>query len=431
MRLVHLVVDREQESAVRDVLETRQIDYLVVPTEEDGLLVEFPIPTDGVEDVREAIRSTVGDEGSYTVTISANTALTPNADHLQNRYASDYTPLPSYELKSKSRSLSQDLYSFAWMIFLSAVIATVGLLIDSPAIVVGSMVIAPIVGPALTTGVGAATGDSAMAISGVRYQALAVLIALIGATLCGIVLRLTGVVPAPLDVLSLDLVGVRLAPSPSAVIVGFAAGVAAAFGLSTEGPVSIIGVMVAAALVPAAATSGIGFAWGNPILALGALALLIATFVTINLGVFLTLVGLGYRADGGYWTAIRTGRNRTVLGVVIVLVVLITAVSMGMAAQQASYERSVNAAIEETITEEPQYSSLRVVTTSVEYGYDYERAGIERSPETVTIRVTTTAPQESYSGLSAVLQQAIEQKTGTEPEIRIEIVSYEHAPGRR
>ena len=71
-------------------------------------------------------------------------------------------------------------------------------------------------------------------------------------------------------------------------------GAAGAFGISTDLPVSLIGVAVAAALIPAAAAVGIGLAWGYPAVAGGAFVLLVA----INLAGSLTLWYLGDRPDG-------------------------------------------------------------------------------------------------------------------------------------
>jgi len=60
------------------------------------------------------------------------------------------------------------------MLLISAVVATAGLLADSPAVVIGAMVIAPLLGPALAANVGIVTGDDRLKSTGFSYQVVGV-----------------------------------------------------------------------------------------------------------------------------------------------------------------------------------------------------------------------------------------------------------------
>lgn len=91
-----------------------------------------------------------------------------------------------------------------------------------------------------------------------------------------------GFPPETLAITSLDLISVRLSPGVLSAAIGLAAGAAAAFGLTTSGPTSLIGVMIAAAPIPAVATSGIAIVCSEPRVAVGSFLLLVVGLVGRN-----------------------------------------------------------------------------------------------------------------------------------------------------
>lgn len=161
MKVIRLRVTEENRKAVTDELDEREIDFLTMSADDDATVVEFPIPTDTLGEVLDAIHE-VGLDDKYIVILNAMNATTPNIEALTDRYANDYDPLRLPELRSKANDFSSDPRSFVAMVFLSAAIAAIGLLIDSPAIMIGSMVTAPLLGPVLTATVGAIAGDRTM-----------------------------------------------------------------------------------------------------------------------------------------------------------------------------------------------------------------------------------------------------------------------------
>jgi uncharacterized hydrophobic protein (TIGR00341 family) len=420
VRLIHVFIPEERQEAVLGVLDDRDVDYVVITASgvaDGGMLVEFPLPTDAVSDVLGRLHEAGLDEESYIVVGTAETAETATMELLEDRYASDFSPLATNELQSKSRDMSRDPYSFVWMIVLSAVIAAGGLLADSPAVVVGSMVIAPLVGPILTTGVGVVTGDRKMVADSVQFQVGGLVVAIVAATLFGFLLRLTGFAPVGLDVSSLELVTVRLAPTFITVTIGLAAGSAAAFALTTEGPTALVGVMIAAALLPGAATVGIALVWGTLVVALGATLLLAVTIVAINAAVIVTLRYLGYRSAEGDSSVLPSALRVVAL---IVLVAIIGGVLFGTY-QQLSFERETTSAVEDVLSR-PAYGGLDVVAIRTEY----DALGGSR---TVTVTLSRTSNR-SYPSLARDVQRRIAARTGRSPEVRVRYRDYQVAePG--
>ncbi|WP_327051255.1 TIGR00341 family protein [Halomicrococcus gelatinilyticus] len=416
MRLVHVFVPDDRRDAILAALDDADVDYVVTgaSSEEGGTLVEFPLPTDAVGDVFNELHDAGLPEDAYTVVGSAETATTGTMELLEDRYANNFSPITAPSLRSKARDLANDWRSYVWLVFLSAVIATGGLIADSPAIVVGSMVIAPLVGPALTAGVGSVTGDREMVVDSVEFQIAGLVVAVAGATAFAFLLKTLGFVPAGLGVTALELVSLRVAPSVVAVVVSVAAGGAAAFSLTTEGPTSLVGVMVAAALVPAAATTGIAIVWGSLPVAVGSFLLLSVTVVGINVGVWTTLRYLGYRSEESVVGRLEK-RTRLVVGGLV----LVAAVGLVFAGtySQLSFEREATTAVEEVV-DDSRYGEVDVVSVRPSYSSPFIS-----SSRTVTVVLERQAGK-SYPDLPQRLRRRISSATGQSVTVRVQYVEY-------
>ena len=160
------------------------------------------------------------------------------------------------------------------------------------------MVIAPPVGPVLTTAVGAVTGDRRMVFESIWLQGGGIAVAVLGAAIVSYLLQGSGFCPSTPDVMSIDLIVLRTGPNMVSVLVGVASGIATVFGLTTKGPTAVIGVMITAALVPAAAVTGIATAWGDYDVVVGSLVLLLVTLVVITVSATVSLQFFGSDAEG-------------------------------------------------------------------------------------------------------------------------------------
>jgi uncharacterized hydrophobic protein (TIGR00271 family) len=424
MRLVRALVTEANHEAVADALDEKHVDYVVsseTGSSPGSSIIEFPVPADGLGDVLDATRE-AGLDDEYVVILSAENAITPHSETLWDRYANDYDPLRPPELRSKARDLSRDPTSYAAMIFLSAIIAATGLLVDSPAIVVGSMVIAPLVGPTLTATVGAVTGDRPMLVDSIRIQALGLLAAVFGALVLATFMQLSGFVPTPLDVDGIELIGVRMSPGLPSILVGCAAGAAAAFGLTTKGDSSLVGVMIAAALIPAAGVVGIAIVWGEPLIALGAAALLVSTMAAINLSLYATLWIL-YRSRE-FDPALFGDRTTTRAGLLTVaLIVIGVAVAGGATYQQASFQHTATNQVE-GVLDNPEYESLSVISIRAQYG----GADPFSSPESITVVLSKNA-NTSYPNISDRFYRRIAAATDRTVTVTVRMQTYQRTSG--
>ena len=165
-------------------------------------------------------------------------------------------------------------FTYFLLTFLSTVVAIIGLLQNNVAVVVGAMVIAPFLGPNLAFAFATSQGDRPLMVqsflSGVLGLSLAVFISAAvgyfwqGEATSGELLSRTYV----------GLGGVALAA---------ASGVAGVLSLTTGLSMTLVGVMVAVALLPPAATFGFMVGANEWQLALGAFTLLAVNVVSVNL----------------------------------------------------------------------------------------------------------------------------------------------------
>jgi uncharacterized hydrophobic protein (TIGR00341 family) len=156
-----------------------------------------------------------------------------------------------------SRSAQLD-HNYVVLVVLSTLVAAIGLIADNVAVVIGAMVIAPLLGPNLALSLGTALGDAAIGLS-----------AVIG--FCW-----------PCDVTSAEL-SLRTQAGLDSVALALASGAAAALSLTTGLSSVLVGVMVAVALLPPAATLGLMLGGAHMDLAVGAGLLLAINIVCVNL----------------------------------------------------------------------------------------------------------------------------------------------------
>ncbi|MFT7534691.1 MAG: putative hydrophobic protein (TIGR00271 family) [Hyphomicrobiaceae bacterium] len=194
------------------------------------------------------------------------------------------------ELAARVQTNSAWNFDFVALISLSTVIAALGLLQNSAAVIIGAMLIAPLMTPILGVGLALAQGNGVLAKMAFRSIALGVGTSFLLAVGVGLIEMTSEPIPFTDEMLG------RGWPGLIDLMVAFASGLAAAYANSRPGLVAALpGVAIAAALVPPIATSGLAFAAGNFPLAYGAFLLFFANMVAIVLAAGFSLWAVGVR----------------------------------------------------------------------------------------------------------------------------------------
>ncbi|MFG0273986.1 MAG: TIGR00341 family protein [Phycisphaerales bacterium] len=196
--------------------------------------------------------------------------------------------------------------SYIYFVALAAIVAMVGLRQGNPAVVVAAMVVAPLLGPNMALALAATLGD-------IRLGARAGLAATLG---FGIAVVLAAAVAQimPLDP-AISEVAMRTRATAPDIALALASGVAGALAFLAGGKMSVVGVMVAVALLPPTAVFGAMAGQGEWRLAGGALVLTMLNVVAVNLAGVATFLATGIRPRH-WWEQQKARRlSRIVLGV--------------------------------------------------------------------------------------------------------------------
>jgi uncharacterized hydrophobic protein (TIGR00271 family) len=177
-----------------------------------------------------------------------------------------------------------------WLeILFSAGIATLGLVLNSPAVVIGAMLISPLMGPIMATGMGLAAGDLYLAVKAILKLLLSILVAVLLSALIVWVLPFhsaTGEILSRTNPTLLDLAIALLSGLAGSVAVNRAGG--------ADGVTTLPGVAIAVALMPPLCTIGfgVGIGWRGEIVG-GASLLFLTNLVAIVSSAFVIFLMVG------------------------------------------------------------------------------------------------------------------------------------------
>ncbi len=282
---VEIATPEDRVAAIKAIAEEWSVDDVWVGSAlEDGRRpITLLIGEVDRQKLIDRLQSALGKSENWRIAVQQVDTVVPYAAEKQSEQSNE--EVEAAKRDDSARASREELYhlveggarmdaNFLLLVLLSTVVASVGLETDSVSVLIGAMVIAPLLGPNIAFAFGAAIGDRGLMLtagkSNVAGIALSVMIA------AGLAM-FTPVNTGSHELMtrtSLDYAGFALA---------LASGAAAALSVTTGLSSTLVGVMVAVALLPPAATVGIMAAARRPDLAAGAAMLLIANIACVNL----------------------------------------------------------------------------------------------------------------------------------------------------
>ncbi len=179
-----------------------------------------------------------------------------------------------------------------WVLFFAILVASVGLNVNSTAMIIGAMLISPLMGPILGIGYGAGVGDTRLIRLSAQSLLLFVLISLATAT---VYFYLTPLHKAQSELL------LRTSPTIWDVLIAFFGGCAGIVAITRREVSTVVpGVAIATALMPPLCTAGFGIANGNPQYFFGAVYLFTinSVFIAFSTWLFAKILRLPLRGEG-------------------------------------------------------------------------------------------------------------------------------------
>lgn len=208
----------------------------------------------------------------------------------ENEFTPEDVPAFENKLYFEGNRRRPYLVRFTVLLFLSAVIASGGIITDSTATVIGAMIIAPLMTPIMATTAAFVVGSMDRAIRSLLLVGGGVALVIIVSCLLGIIH------PGFISYTTNTQITGRISPNFADLIIALASGAAGAFAMSRDDIAdSLPGVAISISLVPPLCVVGIALSDGQWEAAFGALLLFLTNFLSILLtgGGVLALLGLG------------------------------------------------------------------------------------------------------------------------------------------
>ncbi|PXW78116.1 putative hydrophobic protein (TIGR00341 family) [Blastomonas natatoria] len=254
---------------------------------------------------------------------------------------------------------------YAFMILMSAGIAVLGLLLSSPAVVIGAMLISPLMGPIIGLGFGMALVDG----NEIRRTAMT----LAGGVLLAILFSALVVFFSPIKDITPEIAA-RTRPNLFDLLVALFSALAGAYAMIRGREGTIVGVAIATALMPPLATVGFGLATLNGTVFFGSLLLFVTNLMTIAIAaaIMARLYGFGPKL---------TSRQSGMQAAVIIAVLLGLAIPLGYSLSQIAWEARAQRQARDVLAEQfPRQAKI-------------DQLEIDFSGEPLAVRATVLTPE--------------------------------------
>lgn len=291
MKVIEVIADAGFLDTLIAIAEQHNaIDTWFGGTGEDGRkIVRILVNPEDRQGVMDSLQSSLGGQENSRINVLDVEVTLPRPEEPEEkeeekkRKATSATREELYNEIEKGARLSGN---YMLMVFLSTIVASIGLLEDNVAVVVGAMVIAPLLGPNIALAFATSLGDRELMWNSLKTNLAGLGLSLAIAIAIGMVLH---VEPKGHEIMTRTEIG------PAGVVLALASGAAAVMSLTTGVSTALVGVMVAVALLPPVATLGMmlgALHWGH---ALGAALLLAVNVVCVNLAAKLVFLYRGVK----------------------------------------------------------------------------------------------------------------------------------------
>lgn len=317
LRIVEVIVSREHTDAVKKAAEkSGAIDmWRLAGTRGGPAVMRILIEMNAVQALLDRLHPIVNKDSGARVVLIPSLATLPEIEEEEEDEATK---------AAKSRAAArEELYNtvsagvkingvFIVLVLLSTAVASIGLLRDNVAVVIGAMVIAPLLGPNLAFAFAIALGDRDLMLEALRSAALGFALTIAASVVAGLLL--------PIDMSSHELMA-RTNVSFDSIALALASGAAAVLSITSGVSSVLVGVMVAVALLPPAATFGFMLGAGEFGRAIGAGTLLAVNLVCVVLSAQVVFLVQGIKPRT--WLEKREAHQSARLSIAISTILLI------------------------------------------------------------------------------------------------------------
>lgn len=323
LRLLEIIVPEQHFKDVSEVLKQNEIaDFWQTCGCDSKIIFKIILQVEKTEGLIDHFESKYKHLDGFRLILYPVEASYPSPKQIEKK---SEEALANGSQKTPLRVSRQELYNdifdsskltnvFLIMVSLSTVVAAVGLLRDNTAIIIGAMVIAPLLGPNVAMSLATTLGDDELGTSAMKTNLSGIALSFTIALILGFFLNVD---PEQPEIFSRTIVGY------GDIILALASGIAGALAFTSGLSATLIGVMVAVALLPPLVVSGILLGSGFVYQSLDGILLFTTNMICINLSGTLVFVlqGIG---PIHWWEAAKAKKaTRRAVSIWIVLLIIL------------------------------------------------------------------------------------------------------------
>ena len=245
-----------------------------------------------------------------------------------------------------------------WILGASIVIASIGLNVNSTAVIIGAMLVSPLMGPIVGIGLSVGINDFKLLTRSLKSLGTAVLISVLVSTIYFLL--------TPFGEVQSELIA-RTKPNLLDVLIAIFSGIALIVAKTQRGTVAsvILGVAIATALMPPLCTAGYGLANGNWQFFLGAFYLFLINSVFIALSTWLIVKYLKFPL-ASYMDEARQKRVKNYIFIISLIIIIPSGFTFWSTIQESIFESEA----ETFISENFMFEGSEVINKKITYNTD-------------------------------------------------------------
>ncbi len=251
-----------------------------------------------------------------------------------------------------------------WVLIFAIMIASLGLNVNSTAVIIGAMLISPLMGPLIGIGFSLGTNDFELLKNAMRNFLLMVSVSIVTSTIYFFI--------SPITVAQSELLA-RITPTTYDVLIALFGGLAGMVALTRKDRsfVVVAGVAIATALMPPLCTAGYGIATGQFRYFIGAFYLFFINSLFISLASYVIVVLLHYQKKTQVDKEKESRVRKIMYAVIVITIVPSVFLAYGII-QRTSFEESAD----RYVTSVFHYNDTMLLDYQKNYHYDKRRSEI-------------------------------------------------------
>jgi len=330
LRLIQITANPDKSDAIREVLEEHAVEGIHTFTlSDDQIIVRGILFPEEVEPIIEELDPDKNG-GIYRIFLTNVEAIVPKIEReeepekpvTEEEKASKQITVGKFiriskeELRGDIEESSKFNLNYIIMVVLSSIVAGIGILKESEAVVIGAMVIAPFLGPNVALAFGTTIGDLKMIRRSLRTAAISTVIAIGISVLWGLI-----------DSAGVHEIDHDIFAEYRDIALALTCGLAGVLSMMTGQATSLVGVMVAAALLPPLMRAGLFLGGQLWLPALNSFLIYMVNIICVNIAGIVTFYLSGIRPK--FWweekDATRHRRRALIIwsGILVLLTVVI------------------------------------------------------------------------------------------------------------